>query len=60
MIEVTQAARFDTSFGTVFVIEYTENIRVGQKISIDGNVYEVKKVLLQTRPDGRELISVFV
>ena len=61
MKKVTSIEEYNTSFGHVFLInKTTETIEVGQKISINSSVYEVKKIQLQTRPTQKEIIAIFV
>ena len=45
MKKVTSIEEYNTSFGHVFLIDKTtETIEVGQEISINGFVYQVKKI----------------
>ena len=60
MMKVKSVERYNTSFGLAFVLNTTEVLRIGQKIEIDNAVYEIKKIIMQSRPSSESLITVFV
>ena len=60
MMKVISKGRYNTSLGLAFVIEYSEPVKVGQEIMIDGKVYKVKKIQMQSTPSNTDLITIFV
>lgn len=60
MMKVTSIDRFNTSRGLAFIVEYIDNIKVGQQIMIDDTVYRVKYIQMQTTPIEKETITIFV
>lgn len=60
MTEVTSSGKFDTAFGMAFVIQNPPTLKVGQTISIDGTAYQIKRLMILSRPSKEELIAVFV
>ncbi len=59
-MKVKSEERFSTSFGVAFVINTKEPMKVGQKIEIDNDVYEIKRIIMQSHPSENNLITVFV
>lgn len=60
MMKVTSKGRYNTSHGLAFVIDYSGLIKVNQEIMIDGEIYRVKRIIMQTTPSDTDLITVFV
>lgn len=60
MTKVISSGKFDTAFGMAFVIQNPPALKVGQTISIDGTTYQIKRLMMPSRPSEEELIAVFV
>ena len=60
MIKVVSKGMFNTSHGLAFVIEYSKPIKAGQEIMIDGEVYKIKRIFMQSTPSENELVTLFV
>jgi hypothetical protein len=60
MVKVTSEEKFDTSFGTAFIIKNPPLLKVGQELMINDEKYQIKRIVFPTRPDSEEKITVFV
>lgn len=60
MTKLTSKEKFETSIGTIFIIEGHPLISIGEKVNIDEHEYEVKRIILPTRPLNKDVISVVV
>lgn len=60
MMKVTSKEKYNTTFGKAYILKGVHQIRVGQTIIIDDEQYTVKRILLPSRPNKNDEITVFV
>ncbi len=51
---------FKTRNGKTFIVTSDERIKVGDKVEIDGNVYAVKQIIMNTKPNSDNDIALVV
>ena len=60
MTKVTAKGKFNTSFGMAFLVENPPALRVGESISVDGDVYQIKRIVLPSRPTDADIVAIYV
>lgn len=60
MLKLTSKEKFETSLGLIFVIENPPLITKGEKVIINEQEYEIKRIIFPTRPLRKDVISVVV
>ena len=58
-MEIISAAKFNTTIGTAFLVDISDEYKVGQKVLINGNDYTIDRILLPTNPNARQM-ALFV
>ena len=58
-MKIIPKGKFDTIFGTTFLIEKDVYVKVGDKIFVDDTEYVIKKIIMPTTPETN-LISIVV
>lgn len=60
MTKVTAKEKFNTSFGVAFLVENPPELRVGESISVDGDVYQIKRIAFPSIPTDEDIIAIYV
>lgn len=60
MMSIASAERFDTTMGTVFVVDANIKCVVGDIIRIVNEEYLIKSIIFPTRPADKDKISLLV
>ena len=60
MMKVTSKEKYNTTFGKAYILNGDHDIKVGQTIIIDNEQHKIKRILLPSRPNENNDLTVFV
>ena len=60
MIKLISKDMFNTRNGKTFIVNSDEKIKVGDRVEIDGNMYAVKQIIMNTKPHRDNDIALVV
>ena len=60
MMKVNAKEKFNTSFGTAFVVDKPPKLKVGDVVNVNGKSYRIKRIILPSRPTDTENIVIYV
>lgn len=60
MIKLISKDMFNTINGKTFIVNSDEKIKVGDRVEIDGNMYAVKQIIMNTKPHRDNDIALVV
>ena len=60
MKEINARDQVSTSFGIAFLIDDPPELNVGESVLIDGKIYQIKRILLSSRPTENNTVVIFV
>ena len=60
MKNVIAKEKFNTSFGTAFVVDNPPELKAGEEVSINERIYRIRSITLPSRPTDTNSIVIFV
>lgn len=58
-MRMISAEKFNTTIGTAFLVDVSDEYKEGQKVLINGNDYTIDWILLPTNPNAKKM-ALFV
>ena len=52
--------KYNTTFGKAYILQNVHQVKVGQTLIIDGEQCQIKRILLPSRPNENDEITIFV